>query len=324
MRLTLLFGGFVLALTVALGLAMPARARTSVPAVPIEDPVTARLVAETGAIAPGETIWLALHLEIEPGWHVYWRNPGDSGLPTEIAWTLPSGFTAGQSNGRCPSALSAGSIGNYGYAGAVDLLIPLTARPLIRSPAAGRRRAGRGACDLARLLRYLHSGRGGSFAGPARHRGAFRSRSRECGAVCRRHAQRLPQPAAVRDSVRRIGRRFEAACPGNGVRRHPEPDRLVLSDRAQPDRRRGRATPEIVPDGLDLLLKPASGPGPVRRCRRALTASSSLRGGRGTERSYAIAAPIVAAAPNRRDRPRESPVTGWWHALLLAFLGGAC
>src|SRR5690242_8329051 len=95
MRLRVFAGALVVMLMVGLVMATSALARTAPPAPPIEDPVTARLVAETGSIAPGETVWLALHLEMRPGWHVYWRNPGDSGLPTEIAWKLPSGFTAG-------------------------------------------------------------------------------------------------------------------------------------------------------------------------------------------------------------------------------------
>lgn len=61
-----------------------------------EDLVKPGLVAETASIAPGATLWVDLRLEVKPGWHVYWRNPGDSGLPTTIDWRLPPGFSAGQ------------------------------------------------------------------------------------------------------------------------------------------------------------------------------------------------------------------------------------
>ena len=60
-----------------------------------KDLVRAELVAEKASIAPAATLWVDLHLAIKPGWHVYWRNPGDSGLPTTIDWNLPSGFSAG-------------------------------------------------------------------------------------------------------------------------------------------------------------------------------------------------------------------------------------
>ena len=57
--------------------------------------VTATLMAERPAIAPGETIWVGLRLQMDEGWHSYWRNPGDSGLPTMIDWSLPDGLAAG-------------------------------------------------------------------------------------------------------------------------------------------------------------------------------------------------------------------------------------
>src|SRR3977135_2475094 len=59
------------------------------------DNVKARLVSEVGAIAPGQSFWVALELNIRDGWHTYWRNPGDSGQATSLAWTLPPGVTAG-------------------------------------------------------------------------------------------------------------------------------------------------------------------------------------------------------------------------------------
>src|SRR3981189_300126 len=63
--------------------------------------VKARLVSEVTATGPGEVFWVALELEIRDGWHTYWRNPGDSGQATSLAWQLPQGFTAG-GNGRPP------------------------------------------------------------------------------------------------------------------------------------------------------------------------------------------------------------------------------
>ena len=60
-----------------------------------KDLVKAELLAETTSLAPASTLWVDLHLAIKPGWHVYWRNPGDSGLPTTIEWRLPTGFSAG-------------------------------------------------------------------------------------------------------------------------------------------------------------------------------------------------------------------------------------
>ena len=60
--------------------------------------LTAELVALSPAIAPGGTQQVGLVLSLDQHWHVYWINPGDSGEPPKIAWTLPAGITAGPMN----------------------------------------------------------------------------------------------------------------------------------------------------------------------------------------------------------------------------------
>ena len=90
------------------------------------DLVTADLVAEAASITPNATLWVDLQLAIKPGWHVYWQNPGDSGLPTAIDWSLPRGFSAGPVRWPVPEHFVQNGIGNYGYAGGVDLLVPIS------------------------------------------------------------------------------------------------------------------------------------------------------------------------------------------------------
>ena len=89
--------------------------------------VQVQLVAETPSITPAATLWVDAHFTIKPGWHIYWRNPGDSGLPTAIQWDLPPGFSAGDILWPVPERFVQGGIGNYGYAGTADLLVPITA-----------------------------------------------------------------------------------------------------------------------------------------------------------------------------------------------------
>jgi len=89
--------------------------------------LTAELVAERQAIAPGETLHVALRQDIQKGWHTYWRNAGDSGEPTRIAWTLPPGWKAGDIVWPAPSRQPTGPLMNYGYAGEVLLPVALTA-----------------------------------------------------------------------------------------------------------------------------------------------------------------------------------------------------
>ena len=88
--------------------------------------VEAELVAERTALVPGQVTTVALRLRMQEGWHTYWQNPGDSGLPTTLAWTLPAGVTAGPLQWPAPHALPAGPLVNYGYEGEVLLLTDLT------------------------------------------------------------------------------------------------------------------------------------------------------------------------------------------------------
>ncbi len=89
--------------------------------------VHARLVAEDKAVAPGGTITVALEEKIAPGWHTYWKNPGDAGAPTEIAWTLPPGWKADAIQWPRPMRLPVGPLMDYGYEGTPWLLTRLTA-----------------------------------------------------------------------------------------------------------------------------------------------------------------------------------------------------
>jgi len=95
-------------------------------AAPVQVPhATAELVAAQVHARPGERVTLALRLEHEDGWHTYWKNPGDSGMPTRIAWTLPEGVRAGPMVWPAPERIPVGPLTNYGYGGEVLLLTDL-------------------------------------------------------------------------------------------------------------------------------------------------------------------------------------------------------
>ncbi len=78
------------------------------------------------AATPGETFYVVLDQKIARGWHTYWRNPGDSGEPTDITWTLPQGVKAGAIKWPAPSALPFGPLVNYGYSDQVLLPVAIT------------------------------------------------------------------------------------------------------------------------------------------------------------------------------------------------------
>ena len=93
----------------------------------------AELVAQTAGVAPGGLAYVAIRQTIMKGWHTYWRNPGDSGLPTSAQWTLPKGWTVGDTVWPAPARLPLGPLMNYGYVGQVllpiALNVPASAQP---------------------------------------------------------------------------------------------------------------------------------------------------------------------------------------------------
>jgi thiol:disulfide interchange protein len=105
--------------------------------------VEAELVGAQTAVIPGEPLTVALRLSMQKGWHTYWQNPGDSGLPTTLEWKLPGGIAAGPIEWPAPHALPAGPLVNYGYEGEVLLLVTLIAQPTLAtgSPATMHARA---------------------------------------------------------------------------------------------------------------------------------------------------------------------------------------
>lgn len=89
-------------------------------------PVQVELVAEHTALAPGRTEPLGLRLRHSPHWHTYWINPGDSGLPTTLQWTLPPGFRADAIAWPVPQRFEVGGLYNFGYDGEILLPVSMT------------------------------------------------------------------------------------------------------------------------------------------------------------------------------------------------------
>ena len=92
--------------------------------------VRAELIAHAPqGITPGKTVEFGLHLSHAPGWHTYWKNPGDSGLPTTMSWILPPGFAMGAIDWPAPHRLPYGPLMNYGYDGKILLPVRLSVPP---------------------------------------------------------------------------------------------------------------------------------------------------------------------------------------------------
>lgn len=86
-------------------------------------PVKAQLLADVAAVQPGKPFTVGVLLRMKPGWHVYWKNPGDSGLPTLVEFKVPQGFVLGQLQWPIPMRFDQpGNIVGYGYADSVLLV----------------------------------------------------------------------------------------------------------------------------------------------------------------------------------------------------------
>ena len=88
--------------------------------------VEARLVAQDAFIRPGTPFLVAARFQMDQDWHIYWKNPGDTGLPTTLAWDLPKGYSVSDTMWPAPQRfISQGQV-SYGYEHEVFLLARIT------------------------------------------------------------------------------------------------------------------------------------------------------------------------------------------------------
>jgi thiol:disulfide interchange protein/DsbC/DsbD-like thiol-disulfide interchange protein len=125
-------GPFMLRLLLALlllPLVAPAFALESTPVVSKRATVT--LVSDTDAISAGTPFRAGLRFRLAEGWHTYWKNPGDAGVPAELVFALPDGASAGPIDWPAPTRIAEGPMMTYAYNG--EILLPAvfrTAGPL--------------------------------------------------------------------------------------------------------------------------------------------------------------------------------------------------
>ena len=311
MRIGVVRGGLIFAIALAFAIA-PARATS--PAAPL-NPVAARLVPENAAVAPGKPLWVDLHLDIAPGWHTYWQNPGDSGLPTEIAWSLPPGFRAGEIAWPTPERFVLGAIGNYGYGGTADLLVPLAA-PADLKPGGTVHLAADASwlvcseiCIPGEAKLALDLPVGESPMAPDR---APDPATRALFAGVR---GRLPRPADFATRFATVGDELRLSIPVAALAGMRRPTAMFFPLQANVIDAAAEPRQKLADAGLELVLARAKGPTAVAPSR--LDGVLALRDAGGDERAYAIGAP---RAPPPVD---DAGGIAWWQALVFAFVGGA-
>jgi thiol:disulfide interchange protein DsbD len=85
------------------------------------------LVTAARAAAPGQTFRIGVLFSLATGWHLYWRNPGEAGLPPRIDWRLPAGWTVKDCPWPAPRRFAEEGLVVYGYADSVLLAAVVTA-----------------------------------------------------------------------------------------------------------------------------------------------------------------------------------------------------
>ena len=84
-----------------------------------------QLISDLLTLQPGRELELGLLFNLEPHWHIYWINPGDSGEPPAVTWHLPPGFRAADLEWPAPHRLVNGPLTDYGYQDRVLLIAPV-------------------------------------------------------------------------------------------------------------------------------------------------------------------------------------------------------
>jgi thiol:disulfide interchange protein DsbD len=274
-----------------------------------KDLVKSELVTEMASAVPATTLWVDLHLRIKPGWHVYWRNPGDSGLPTAIDWHLPAGFSAGTILWPVPQHFVQNDIGNYGYAGTADLLVPVT---VAKDVASG------GSAALAAKASWLvcadiciPGGAELSLNLPVTTAPAAPNPA--ATALFAAVREELPPSAPFETRFAAGSDEYRVLVPASALDGLRNPTAAFLPyDGSLIDH---AAAPRVSQrsDGLEIALKRAAAA--VRAAPATLDGVLVLSGQGASTRAFEIAADPAPIPPEHNGLV-------WWEALLLAFLGG--
>jgi len=278
----------------------PALAAESAPA---QSPrATVTLVSDSDTVEAGKPFRVGLRFRLAPGWHTYWRNPGDAGTPPDIKFDLPEGATASEIEWPTPRRVSEGPIMTYAYTG--EVLLPVTITPPARMPRSSEPFAViahaswlvcKDICVPEEADFRLELAPGVPVTSPQAELFAA-------------HDRAVPRASPWKVTV---------ASNGALVARGPELGTSTVDDAwfipAQPGRiQDDAAQPLSVRDGAFVLaLKPAAG----FKSDAALDGILSVRDRAGLQTDV-----TVHATPGPVPEPASPPLS---RVLLLAFLGGA-
>ena len=296
---------WLLPLLFALSFAAPAAAQTDdLPKVRV------RLIAEHDRVAPGATETIAFEQDIRPGWHTYWRNPGDVGQPTTLDWTLPPGWTSGALQWPYPKRLPVGPFMDYGYEGKVwilsDVIAPANAKAgdVVTLTAKASWLVCKEVCVPEDATLRLPVTIGTRSAAPEAARFA-----------AARALLPAPSPWATRY---RLGGKLDLFVAAKSLAHaHPASAQFFpLSDGAVDGPQ--AQTMGFAPDGLVLHLAPGA---KIAKKGGALEGVLVLVSADGSTQALQVRA-LPGPVPDTSSGASDSTQTGLLAALLFAFLGG--
>jgi thiol:disulfide interchange protein DsbD len=272
------------------------------------------LISEVDHAQPGADFTVGLHFKLEPGWHIYWKNPGDSGLPPRIQWTLPQRWSAGEIEWPAPKRLPVGPLLDYGYEN--DVLLPITVHTAKGAPASGP-------AELKADLRVLVCretcipGKAAlALTLPVRNQPARKIAANEPLFARARESQPLPAPADWQASAAISGSTLTLKVQGlkqsKGVFFFPATASVI--ENAAPQKSAETA------EGMELKLKraPDAAGQPTK-----LDGLLLVPDGNGATRSYEISANVAAApATAAATTTLAAASQNLGLIILFAFLGG--
>lgn len=193
----------------------------------------ARLILPVESVRPGESFLVGVELSMNPGWHTYWRNGGDSGAPTTLEWKLPPGITAGAIRWPAPELYAEADLVTFVYHGKVTLLVPFTVDTTAQE----------GAHEIVANLRWLECkencvpGRGSASA-----RLTIGSDSKPS-----------PQAAVVAEAAARLPKALPQGSADASWGGPPEGDERLLLLRWRPGTAGASGEPEFIPDSSETF-----------------------------------------------------------------------
>lgn len=244
--------------------------------------VRAELVAHAPqGISKGAPLELGLLLQHQPGWHTYWKNPGDSGLPTELRWNLPEGLQTSAVHWPTPQKIKIGRLANFGFEDTVLLPVTVTIAPGFR-PASS---------DIA-----------------VRLSASWLVCRTECIPQEGEFELRLPQQGSVA-THRTLFEAARAARPtplAGKLQAQLDGDTLVLTAQGLPAQWQGKAI-AVFPEAVDVFVTAASAsPGDLVRNAEADNATTAVPPDVGTQTwNGAVWSARLPLSPQRSTRPAQ-------------------